>query len=344
MRFLFLDRSTRLQSVSDLSSRARGGMVSSLFHVTDYLSSRGHDVTVLSDIEGPGATPAGTRWLHEAWGEYDALICNRGIGDGYPQIRAKRRILWTHDLPHSGFIPEPRNIRAFDCVVFMSRYAERVWRTFYRDIGRSVLIPNGVDKRLFHPREKDRDAIIYASAPNRGLDKLPLILDSIRSRVGREIRLRAYSNLSALHPGEVGTGDRFDYKSVLESSVELMDPVTQDVLAGKLGQAGLMILPSGYPEICSNIVLQALASGVPIITTGGLGATPEWVRHGFNGLLTRFQPHDYMVHVVEMVRNAVRVFEHPWLHKRLMFGAARTRIFDWQEIGRRWERMLSRLC
>lgn len=344
MRLLFLDRSTRLSSVSDLGSRARGGMVSSLFQVTDYLASRGHDVTVLSDIASTGATPAGVKWLHEAWGEYDALVCNRGVGDGYPQIRAKRRILWTHDLPHSGFIPEPRTINAFDCVVFMSRYAERVWRCFYRGIGRSVLIPNGVDKRLFHPREQDRDTIIYASAPNRGLDKLPLILDAIRSRVGREIRLRAYSNLAALHPGEVGTGDTFDYKAVRESAVELHDPVPQDVLAGVMGQAGLMILPSGYPEICSNIVLQALASGVPIITTGRLGATPEWVRHGWNGYLTRFQPADYMVHVVEIVRHAVRLLEKPSLHRRLMFGARHTNIPSWQVIGRKWEQMLDRFC
>jgi glycosyltransferase involved in cell wall biosynthesis len=339
MRLLFLDRSTRLRTVSDLLSRARGGMVSSLFHVTDYLASQGHDVTVLSDIESTGATKAGTKWLHEAWGEYDCLICNRGVGDGYPQIRAKKRVLWTHDLPHSGFIPEPKTIRAFDRVVFMSRYAERVWRAFYRDIGRSTTIPNGVDKRLFYPREKDLDTIIYASAPNRGLDRLPLILDAIRSRVGREIRLRAYSNLAALHPGEVGTGDGFDYGAVRDSSVDLCDPVPQDELAGIMGQAGLMILPSGYPEICSNAVLQALASGVPIITTGRLGATPEWVRHGWNGLLTRFQPHDYMIYTVETVRHAVRVLERPSLHRRLMFGARHARVFSWQEIGSKWATM-----
>ena len=338
MRLLFLDRSTRLRTVSDLSSRARGGMVSSLFQVTDYLASRGHDVTVLSDIESTGATKAGTKWLHEAWGEYDWLVCNRGVGDGYPLIRAKRRALWTHDLPHNGFISEPKTIRAFARVVFMSSYAARVWRKFYRDIGASIVIPNGVDKRLFYPREKDLDTIIYASAPNRGLDKLPIILDAIRSRTGRGIQLQAYSNLSSLHPGE--GKDEFDYKAVKDSSVELHDPVPQDVLAGKMGQAGLMILPSDYPEICSNIVLQALASGIPIITTGSLGATPEWVRHGWNGLLTEFQPHDYMIHLVEIVRHAVQVLERPWLHRWLMFGARNTQVFSWQEIGRQWEHML----
>ena len=340
MRLLFIDNSTRLETVSDLSRRARGGMVSSLFEVTDHLSSRGHEVYVLSDIRHAGATPAGTRWIHEPWGTYDALVCNRGIDDGYDTIRAKRRVLWTHDLPHSGWIPEPKRIRAFDLTVFMSGYAERVWRAFYKDIGRSVTIPNGVGP-LFRPREKDRDTLVYASAPNRGLDKLPLILDAIRSRVGRDIRLLAFSDLAALHPNEVGRGDTFDYTPIRESAVDLRKPVPQDELAGHLGQAGLMILPSGYPEICSNIVLQALKSGTPIITTGNLGATPEWVKHGRNGLLTRFMPHDYMIHTVEIVRHAVTVLENPRLHDRLMRGAARTRVWSWDKVGDKWHNLFS---
>ena len=344
MRIIFVDRSTRLKTVGDLKTKARGGMVSSLFRVSDYLSSAGHDVTVLSDIEQSGCTPARVKWVDNHWGEYDVLINNRGIGDGYSMIRAKRRILWTHDLPHSGFIPSPKTINVYDRVVFMSRYAENVWRKFYPAIGKSTLIPNGVDKSIFYPRQKFLNTMIFASAPNRGLDKLPLILDSVRSRMGEDgwkYVLRAYSNLSKLHPNE-GI-DTFDYKSIEDSNVDLHDPLPQADFANKIGQAGLMILPSGYPEICSNSVLQALASGTPIITTGNLGATCEWVKHRKNGMLTEYVPHDYMVHLVEMVRNTVRVLESERLHRRLIDGALRTRIYDWREIGAKWERMLERV-
>lgn len=315
-------------------------MVSSLFKVTDYLSSR-HDVSVLGGIQSPGVTKAGTQWVKDVSGTYDVLVTNRGTEDGYPWISAKSRVLWTHDLPHSGWIPEPKTIKAFACTVFMSRYAERVWRAFYKDIGKSVLISNGVDKDIFYPREKDFDDLIYASAPNRGLDKLPLIFDAIQARTGGK-RMRAYSNLAALHPGEVGAGDTFDYKTVQESAVELLDPIPQIELAEQLGRAGLMVLPTGYPEICSNIVLQSLASGTPIVTTGNLGATPEWVKHGKNGMLTEFVPADYMVHTVEIVRNAVRALEDKCLHKRLIDGARKTRIPTWAEVGSQWEKLLRR--
>ena len=84
--------------------------------------------------------------------------------------------------------------------------------------------------------------------------------------------MSAYSNLEKMHPGE--GEDTFDYKSIEDSNVDLMEPVPQEAFANKLGQAGLMIMPTGYPEICSNVVLQSLASGTPVITTGHLGATP----------------------------------------------------------------------
>jgi len=343
MRILFADGTTQLKTVHDLERKARGGMVASLFHVSDYLASQGHDVTVFSDIECTGVTKAKVKWLHETWGEYDCLIANRGVGEGYPEIKAKSRVLWTHDLPHNGFIPDPKVMGAFNCTVFMSRYAEAVWRLFYKTIGKSVFIPNGVDKSIFYPRQKFLNTMIYASAPNRGLDKLPLILDSVRSRLpdGWKYVLRAYSNLAELHPNEGDDG--FNYTPVQESSVTLCDPVPQGELANKLGEAGLMILPSAYPEICSNAVLQSLACGTPVITTGFLGATSEWVKDGKNGMLTRSLPHDYMVHLVEMVRNTVRILESEKLHRKLIKGAIRTKIFDWNEIGAKWEKMLLKI-
>ena len=237
MRIIFVDRSTKLETVDDLQTRARGGMVTSLFKVSDYLSEQGYDVCVISDIQTEGQTRSGTRWFNgstEIPLTCDFLVCNRGVGSGYSDIKARHRILWTHDLPHSGYIPEPKTIKAFSAVVFMSRYAERIWRDFYRDIGRSFLIPNGVDKFLFYPREKDLNYLIFASAPNRGLKRLPFIFDCIKSRANRPLKMRAYSNLKSLHPNETNDGiDSFSetYREVSDSDVELMDPIPQEQLA-----------------------------------------------------------------------------------------------------------------
>ena len=343
MRIAFIDLSTRLETVYDLESRPRGGMVSSLFKVSDYLA-RFADVEVLSDIELEGETEAGVKWRKEPHGPYDVLITNRGIGSGYSYIQARHRVLWTHDLPHVGFIEEPKTMKAFSATVFMSRYAEKIWRAMFPAIGRSFMIPNGVDRDLFRPKDKDLNYLIYISAPNRGLKRLPFLFDCIQSRTGRPIYMTAFSNLSRLHPNEVGERDEFeqDYKAVSESQVTLCDPVPQAELASELGAAGLMILPTEYPEICSNSILQALSCGVPIVTTGHLGSAHEWINRS-NGRLTEFHPHDYMIYQMEIVRHATTILNDENLHRRMVDGACRSDVLTWDEIGAKWWRMLRAL-
>lgn len=346
MKICFLDQSTGLKTVRDLETRPRGGMVNSLFKITDYLASTGHEVVVYSDISEGGQTKAGVNWVtSELPVQYDVLVCNRGVGDGYPRIEAKRRILWTHDLPHAGFIPDKRTIKAFDATVFMSKYGERVWRKFYPGIGKSYRIPNGVDKKLFHPRKKNLNEIIYFSHPNRGLRRLPLIVDSIRTRTGKDIVLRAYSS-GSMYPkeGEMadhGTEYELDYGK--SEAVEVYQPIPSHDLAEEVGRAGLCIMPTGYPEICSNSVLQALTSGTPIVTTGGLGATPEWVKDGWNGALTEFQPADYMVFTAEIIRACCRILTVDHVQKYMIQNAAKTKIYNWDQIGEKWMKMIGRI-
>lgn len=347
MRIAFVDLSTKLETIYDLESRARGGMVTSLFRVSDYLA-RFAEVTVISDIQEPGVTAAGVKWATEPESPYDFLITNRGTGSGYEYITAKRRVLWTHDLPHLGFIPEPRTIKAYSATVFMSCYAERIWRAMYRDIGRSFYISNGVDKQIFYPRDKDRNLILFGSAPNRGLNKLPFIFDCIKTRLDRPVRMIAYSNMAILHPNETITSkdawrELYEtYDAVQESSVELRDPVPQDEWAEELGKAGLLVMPTEYPEICCNVVLQALASGTPVITTGKVGSVPEWINKN-NGRLTEWLPHDYMIYAMDFVRQSVEVLEDEGLHCKLMRGASKTKVYDWTEIGAQWLKMLKQI-
>jgi len=207
-RILFIDFSTGLNSLDDYATKAVGGRVGSLFEVPNALSQLGHEVAVLADIGKPGQSAAGVYWysknmipaafLDEQW---DVLVANRSVADGYPNCPAQKRILWTHDLPHPGFIKNPDTAKYFH-TVFMSRYAEWVWRLHYPTIGKSTIIPNGVDRDLFRPGEKDLERIVFISNPNRGLHRLPVIAQSVNGKLGRDLRWEAYSNQAILHPME----------------------------------------------------------------------------------------------------------------------------------------------
>ena len=103
-----------------------------------------------------------------------------------------------------------------------------------------------------------------------------------------------------------------------------------------------MIIPSDLPEICSNIVLQSLACGTPVITTGNLGSAPEWINKK-NGRLTKFKSNDYMIYQMEIMRHAVEILEDEYIHRRLINGAINTKIYTWDEIGAKWWKMLRKL-
>lgn len=348
MKILFIDFSTQIDDLHEMEKTARGGMQNSLFKVPDALSKLNNEVDVLSDIKKGGRTESGVRWYTVndfENGAYDVLVTNRGVGRGYFTINAKHRVLWTHDLPHQGFVEDPEILSRYAATVSMSQYGSRVWRKFFPQIRNSFIIPNGVDKSLFYPREKDLNYLIYFSHPIRGLSRLPLIFAGIRGTVGDRVRMRAFSKP---YKNESMTDDHMDKYGFPEvetpDGFEVLPSVPILQIAEEVGRAGLMVMPTGYPEICSNVILQSLASGTPIVTTGGIGSAPEWIKHGFNGFLTEFHPCDYMIHSVEMARLAIAILRDEDTHRVMIENAAKTEgIYTWEQIGAQWNKTLHQL-
>jgi hypothetical protein len=50
-----------------------------------------------------------------------------------------------------------------------------------------------------------------------------------------------------------------------------------------------------------------------------------------------------MIYVMDFVRKSVEVLENEKLHNQLMRGAVKTKVYDWNEIGALWWRMLNKL-
>ena len=346
MKLLFVDSNTHLNTLDDLKTSARGGMVSSLLIVTDGLARKGYDVHVWGN-DFDAVSDDGVKWHKDPEvTDADAIIFNRGIGDGAPALGPGKRFLWTHDLPHAGHCKNHKYMNMLTCMVSMSKYGDRVWRDMFDYTGKSVLIPNGVDKELFKPGEKDPSYLIYASAPNRGLWRLPLIFDAIRTHVPGT-HMRAYSDMKTLHPAEAKETEanyELDYHSCEEAGIERLDPIPQHELAVEIGRAGLMILPTNYPEICSNSILQSLACGTPVITAGSIGSAPEWLKHKKNSMLTTYQARDYMVFQRQIIQNTVTVLRDKRMHLKMMRAAVNTKILSWADVIEKWDAMVRRYC
>ena len=327
-------------------------MVSSLYLLPNALSQIGHDVSVLSDVKQSGKTKDGVLWLVESDMEwltksefsFDFIILNRQTyGDCFDEIRAKHRLLWVHDMVHGGWIVKPEKARTLSATIFMSEYSRETWTTYYKDLPkRSFIIPNGVDRKLFSPDNKDLDTMIFFSAPNRGLEHLPIILETARAATGRNLKMTAFSNMGKLHPQEK---DKFAevYRNVKARGINLSDPIPQRKLAAFVNRAGLMVKPNDYPETCSNTTLQCLAAGTPVVTSP-IGADKEWIKTGFNGAITKHSLQDGPLFIMEMCRGVVNILKDEKIHRKLIKNAPKTkRLCTWEEIGFLWHKALKRL-
>jgi glycosyltransferase involved in cell wall biosynthesis len=147
---------------------------------------------------------------------------------------------------------------------------------------RYSVVPNGVDLKLFQPRErlfprmgpirclavarlverKGLDELIRAFALlPRGKFELEIVGDGPGEAVLRELAIR------------LGVGREIRFAGALD----------REAVAERYRAADLFTLPSAA-EAFGNVFAEAMASGLPIVgsTVGGI---PELVEHGVNGLL-----------------------------------------------------------
>lgn len=334
MRVVFHDNSDNGVHAQEDLGKPMGGRVTCLKEVSKELAKLGAEVDLLMPGIPTPFESDGVTWTSRAQGEYDAFVHVRGLPGQFPPVKTRKRYLWTRDLPHAGFGPDPRLFDEVDGVVFLSQYAERIWRTYFRNIGASTIIPNGVSD-LFRPLVKESGLVIHAAHPIRGLRYLPEIWPTVKT-LHPEARLVAFSD-AALHPGEAQDPEYLRAADACrEVEIEVMQPVPPAEFAGWLGKAEFNLMPSNYPEICSNTILQSLRCGTPVVTTGELGSAPEWVTTWKNGVLTETRPEDYMVYRLELARIAHALLAEPEVLRRLQQRAASTPVWTWKEVAEKW--------
>ncbi|WP_022834428.1 glycosyltransferase family 4 protein [Salisaeta longa] len=133
------------------------------------------------------------------------------------------------------------------------------------------VIPNGVDLSTFHPGPADRAALGLPTGP------LGVFIGDLRTpRKNLDTVLRALTRQPALHLAVAGRVEGSPYPALAErlgvaSRVHFLG-FRSDVDA-LLRAADVCVCPSRY-EPFSLVVLEALASGCPVVTSAPVGAAP----------------------------------------------------------------------
>jgi len=158
---------------------------------------------------------------------------------------------------------------------------------------RASLLPNGVDRGLFRPRDRTASRCVL-DLPAQG--RMVLFVGDLEPEKGVAELHDAWSSLRAV-PGPpvhlVLVGDGSLTAKLAEASRTLADPGRgRLILAGRrplpdvaehLGACDVLALPS-WNEGTPNVVLEALSSGRPVVASR-VGGIPDAVPEGRAGLL-----------------------------------------------------------
>ncbi|MDO8241146.1 MAG: glycosyltransferase family 4 protein [Candidatus Moranbacteria bacterium] len=162
------------------------------------------------------------------------------------------------------------------------------------------VIFNGIDIENFKPdaSKKPADRFIITPGASR-----------VTKRKGLDFLIKAVAQLLPKYPQiflkVMGDGDEKENLTAmvaemgLEKNIQLIGRVPREETTPYYQEASLFVLPS-FNEGMSNAMLEALASGLPIVATD-TGGTKELVTEGQNGLVIEMGDADDMAEKIEKV-------------------------------------------
>jgi glycosyltransferase involved in cell wall biosynthesis len=331
-------------SPSRVSDKATGGILSSLTHIPRHLAKKGHNVTVKSKYS-VRETRDGVKYstLFDPVTTADVIVFNRNVlnNDLVRQAKATgaRVIWWLHDIVDPRYLVDDA-FRHVDSIVSLSDYCTRTYSEFY-GISPNLFtkIPNGVDKTVFYPgkwEHRRNNLFIYASAPVKGMKPLGFTINNLK-RHDPKAELRIYGS-QKLHDQKDDALVKFILKRAEEDGATILDPVPQAELAQVMREATALLMPNSYPEICSNLLLQARASGLPVIATP-TGSIPEFLTDGVNGFITESTPLDLYFWWKEFAKLAVSLSQNTEWQQHLSENGPKG-VLSWEDVGDMWDKLI----
>ncbi len=272
----------------------------------------------------------------EAQARGTRFICDRGsshqryqeriVAEEYARWGVERRVADPRDI-----VREEAIYAMADAITVPSSFAARSFAESGVAMEKVHVIPYGVRLEKFRPvGEPAEGSFEVLFAGSVGLRKgVPYLLKAFAQVRHPRKRLRV---AGAMHP---------DLKAVLPTlptaQVEVLGPVTQEVLAGLMSTSHVMVLPS-LEEGLALVQGQALACGCPVIASTNTGGE-DLFTDGVEGFIVPIRD-------VEMLRERMqRLADDPVLQAGMRAAALRrvTSLGGWDDYGARWERLLTSL-
>lgn len=341
MKILFID-GTDGYYPKRLDEKPTGGILTSLTLIPRYLARKGMDVSVMS-VYNKNETVRGVKHIaHPSERtDFDVVVFNRNMMNRplADHFKNSRKIWWLHDIVDHNYLDDDGYTK-MDEIVALSQYCKDSFSDYYDiDPARFTIIQNGVDKDVFFPgdqKKRRKNLFVSASAPVKGLYPLEYTLANIK-RWDKDAEMRLYSS-QGLHEQKDSENHTGLFSRLTAAGATVMAPVPQKELARVFREATALLMPNHYPEICSNVLLQAQACGLPVISTS-IGSAAEFIRHKETGMLTKRTPSDLYWWWKDYAKQVGEIYFNEALRAHIAQFAPLD-VPSWDEIGEQWTKLL----
>jgi glycosyltransferase involved in cell wall biosynthesis len=214
-------------------------------------------------------------------------------------------------------------------VITLSRGGMKFVRRFGAAPNKTVIIPTSVDTRLFAPGPSK------ALKTGWGVEgKIVLFVGNLIKRKGVDMLMRAFQRTLTAVPDArlviVGTGPEEQKLRNLQSRLNLEEiyfvgKMPRPEMPEVYRSCDVLVLPSLYYEIFGNVIIEAMASGLPVICTR-IGGMRDLVIHGKTGF--QVAPGDPL----ELSRYLVKLLSDDELKDEMSRAARRVAVQKYDDV------------
>ena len=278
-------------------TRPIGGTESSEIYIARELAKLGLNMAVFCGCSKPGKYNNVTFINYD---EFESFNCsNRAkifIAQSNPDIflkdiNASLKVYLTDGAYHmraNQRLKDDNIMRRIDRFILKSRWqAETFMRHFRIDKGRIFLTRNGIYLSNYdHPEiKREKGRLIYVSEPVRGLDVLLDIFPMVKKDFPY-LSLYVYSDYEFYGRAKGSAYGEFKhiFDKTKQPGVHNMGNIKPRDLAKEFLKTYLLAYPCHFEENCPTATIEAMAAGVPVLSTA-LAGLKETVVNGQTGKL-----------------------------------------------------------
>ena len=232
--------------------------------------------------------------------QQDILRCGGGSHQVFLQKMSRgegawRRLWHRFSLYHRSVLAIERrqyDLHSYKRIIAVSREVKREIVATYRAPEEKVtVIYNGVDAGRFHPRHREKAGEKIKRQWGIPLEaQVVLFVGSGFQRKGLDRLLRVWGSprlagIYLLVVGEDAQKGRYISRAERQAKRMILFAGRQDEIESYFGAADLLALPA-LQEAFGNVVLEALAAGLPVLVSGTVGAAEVLTGELEQGILT----------------------------------------------------------